>query len=57
MTEFSKFKFLFAFKLKKINGGQFHKESLKFGYFKKLKKVRIKLKWLRKLNTEMNSRV
>ena len=32
-----------------IGGGQFYKETSKFGCFKKLEKVRIKLKWLRKL--------
>ena len=33
MAQFSKFKLLFRFKLN-FNGGQFHKEILKFGYSK-----------------------
>ena len=49
MAWFSKFKFLFALKLS-FSWGQFYKEIPKFGYFKKWKKVRIKLEWLRKLS-------
>ena len=37
----------------KIYGGQFYKEISKFGYFKKMEKVRIKLQGLRKLAAEM----
>ena len=52
MAHFSKFKLLFALKYH-FNGVQVYKEILKFGYFKKLEKVRIKLGWLRKLAAEM----
>ena len=38
-------------------GSQFHKEMSKFGYFKMWEKVRIKLKYPRKLAVEMKSRV
>ena len=50
MTRFSKFKFLFAIN-QNFNGGQYQNLVVsKCG-----KKVRIKLKWLRKLAVEMNS--
>ena len=39
MAGFPKFKLLFALKLN-LNGGQFFKEILKFGYFEKWEKVR-----------------
>ena len=50
MAQFSKFKLLFA--LKNYIGGQFYEDISKFGYFKKLEKVRKKLQWLRKLAVE-----
>ena len=56
MVRFSKFKLVFKLKLNFI-GGQFYKEKSKFGYFKKWKKVRIKLEWLRKLACCRNDKV
>ena len=52
MAHFSKFKLLFALKYH-FNGGQVYKEILKFGYFKKLEKVRIKWQRQRKLTVEI----
>ena len=51
MAQFSKFKLLFALPQLNFNGGQFYKGITKFGYFKKLKRVRIKMKWLKKLKS------
>ena len=36
-----------------MGGGHYYKEMSKFGYFKKMAKVRINLDWLRKLTPEM----
>ena len=52
LPEFSKFKMLFALKLH-FNWGNFYTETSKFGYFKNLEKIIIKLQWLRKLTAEM----
>ena len=42
MAQILRFKFLIAFKLN-FNRGQFYNKIFNFGYFKKLKKVIIKL--------------